>query len=163
MEHAFRKLYIPPLGPLDDPPGVIYLDGKLTEKTVDVGVLNSIGEDVKEAREELFNLGTKRRVLVEEIRTQKRRVRKWASTGTQYSWQTLHFTISCIHHHPTLVLTMISSALYCRIFSCLYERNQGTNHFRSGALAVGHATVFPSCFSRKMVYWGLRVDGKPTG
>lgn len=75
MGDTFRKLYVPPLGPLDDPPGVIYLDEKLTEKTVDSRVLESVGEGVREARKELFDLGTKRHSLVEEIRAQNRRVR----------------------------------------------------------------------------------------
>ena len=75
VEEAFAKFYVPPLGPLDDPPGVIYLDGKLTEKTVDVGVLNSVGEGVQAARKELFDLGSRRRSLVEESRAQTRRVR----------------------------------------------------------------------------------------
>ncbi|CAM9514127.1 unnamed protein product [Ectocarpus fasciculatus] len=74
MGDAFRRLYVPPLGPLDDPPGVIYLDGKLTEKTVDSRFLDSVGEGVQEARKELFDLGTRRRSLVEEIRAQNRRV-----------------------------------------------------------------------------------------
>lgn len=74
IEKAFKSLYMPPLGPLDDPPGVIYLNGSLTDKTVDVRVLNSVGEGVQAARKELFDLGTKRRSLVEEIRTQNRRV-----------------------------------------------------------------------------------------
>lgn len=77
MEKAgdtFRKLYVPPLGPLDDPAGVIYLDGNLTEKTVDSRVLDSVGEGIYEARKELYDLGTRRRTLVEEIRAQKRRV-----------------------------------------------------------------------------------------
>lgn len=71
---AFRKLYVPPLGPLDDPAGVIYLDGNLTEKTVDSRVLDTVGEGIQQARKELFDLGTRRRTLVEEIRAQKRRV-----------------------------------------------------------------------------------------
>jgi len=71
---AFQEMYVPPLGPLDDPAGVIYLDDKLTEKTVDVRVLDSIGEGVQEARKELFDLGGRRRSLVEEIRAQDRRV-----------------------------------------------------------------------------------------
>ncbi|CAM9904041.1 unnamed protein product, partial [Ectocarpus sp. 12 AP-2014] len=74
MGDAFRRLYVPPLGPLDDPPGVIYLDGKPTEKTVDSSFLDSVGEGVLEARKELFDLGTRRRSLVEEIRAQNRRV-----------------------------------------------------------------------------------------
>lgn len=78
VEGEFRKLYVPPLGPLDDPPGTIYLDGDLTEKTVDVQVLDSLGEDVQVARKELFDLGTKRRSLVEEIRSQNRRVSRAA-------------------------------------------------------------------------------------
>lgn len=72
---AFRKLNVPPLGPLDDPPGVIYLDGNLTEKTVDSRVLDSVGEGIQEARKELYDLSTRRRTLVEEARAQKRRVR----------------------------------------------------------------------------------------
>lgn len=72
---AFRKLNVPPLGPLDDPPGVIYLDGNLTEKTVDSRVLDSVGEGIQEARKELYGLSTRRRTLVEEARAQKRRVR----------------------------------------------------------------------------------------
>lgn len=75
MSDAIRRLYVPPLGPLDDPPGVIYLDGKPTEKTVDSSFLDSVGEGVLEARKELFDLGTRRRSLVEEIRAQNRRVR----------------------------------------------------------------------------------------
>ncbi|CAM9821216.1 unnamed protein product, partial [Hapterophycus canaliculatus] len=63
-----------PLGPLDDPPGVIYLNEKLTEKTVDTRVLGTVGEGVREARKELFDFGTERRFLVEEIRAQNRRV-----------------------------------------------------------------------------------------
>ncbi|CAM9363515.1 unnamed protein product, partial [Ectocarpus sp. 4 AP-2014] len=74
MGDAIRRLYVPPLGPLDDPPGVIYLDGKPTEKTVDSSFLDSVGEGVLEARKELFDLGTRRRSLVEEIRAQNRRV-----------------------------------------------------------------------------------------
>eukprot|EP00903_Cladosiphon_okamuranus_P015048 g13921.t1 len=66
-----RKLYVPPLGPLDDPAGVIYLDGNLTEKTVDSRVLDSVGEGIHDARKELYDLGTRRRTLVEEIRAQK--------------------------------------------------------------------------------------------
>lgn len=72
---AFRKLYVPPLGPLDDPAGVIYLDGNLTEKTVDSRVLDSVGEGIQEARKELYDLSTRRRTLVEEARAQKKRVR----------------------------------------------------------------------------------------
>lgn len=75
---AFNELYIPPLGPLDDPAGVIYLDGKLNDKTVDMRVLDSIGEGVQEARKELFDLGSRRRSLVEEIRAQNRRVGTFA-------------------------------------------------------------------------------------
>lgn len=71
---AFRKLYVPPLGPLDDPPGVIYLDGNLREKTVDAAVLEEVGEGVLEARKELFDVGTRRRSLVEEMKAQNRRV-----------------------------------------------------------------------------------------
>ncbi|CAM9182133.1 unnamed protein product, partial [Ectocarpus sp. 8 AP-2014] len=74
MSDAIRRLYVPPLGPLDDPPGVIYLDGKPTEKTVDSSFLDSLGEGVLEARKDLFDLGTRRRSLVEEIRAQNRRV-----------------------------------------------------------------------------------------
>ncbi|CAM9610098.1 unnamed protein product, partial [Ectocarpus sp. 6 AP-2014] len=74
MSDAIRRLYVPPLGPLDDPPGVVYLDGKPTEKTVDSTFLDSVGEGVLEARKELFDLGTRRRSLVEEIRAQNRRV-----------------------------------------------------------------------------------------
>lgn len=69
-----RELYVPLLGPQDDPPGVIYLDGTLTEKTVDVRVLDSVGEGVQEVRKELFDLTTRRRSLVEEVRAQNRRV-----------------------------------------------------------------------------------------
>lgn len=69
---------MPPLGPLDDPPGVVYLDGKLTEKTVDVRVLNSVGEGAQAARKELFDLGSRRRSLVEERRAQTRRVREYS-------------------------------------------------------------------------------------
>ncbi len=65
---------MPPLGPLDDPAGVIYLDGKLADKAVDIRVLDSIGEGVQEARKELFDLAGRRRSLVEEIRAQNRRV-----------------------------------------------------------------------------------------
>lgn len=72
---TFRKLYVPPLGPLDDPAGVIYLDGSLTEKTVDSRVLDSVGEGIQEARKELYDLSTRRRTLVEERLAQKRRVR----------------------------------------------------------------------------------------
>lgn len=75
MEEAFAKFYVSPMGSQDDPPGVIYLDGKLTEKTVDVRVLNSVGEDVQATRKELFDLGARRRSLVEESRAQTRRVR----------------------------------------------------------------------------------------
>lgn len=71
---TFRELYVPPLGPLDDPPGVIYLDGTLTEKTVDVRILDNVGEGVQKVRKELFDLTTRRRSLVEEVRSQNRRV-----------------------------------------------------------------------------------------
>ena len=74
MEKAFSKLYVPPFGPLDDPPGVIYLDGDLKQKTIDVRVLESVGEGVQATRKELFDLGTKRRSLVENISAQERRV-----------------------------------------------------------------------------------------
>lgn len=77
---TFRELYVPPLGPLDDPPGVIYLDGTLTEKTVDVRVLDSVGEGVQEVRKELFDLTTRRRSLVEEVRAQNRRVGGWSTS-----------------------------------------------------------------------------------
>lgn len=80
---TFRKLYVPPLGPLDDPPGVIYLDGTLTEKTVDVRVLDSVGEGVRETRNELFGLTSRRRSLVEEIRAQNRRV---GGAGKKDKW-----------------------------------------------------------------------------
>lgn len=73
---AFRKLHVPPLGALDDPAGVIYLDGRLTEKTVDSRVLDGVGEGIQDARKDLFDLGTRRRTLVEEIRAQNRRVNK---------------------------------------------------------------------------------------
>lgn len=72
---VFQKLYVPPLGPLDDPPGVIYLDGNLREKTVDVAVFEEVGKGVLEARKELFDIGTRRRSLVEEIKAQNSRVR----------------------------------------------------------------------------------------
>lgn len=71
---AFQELYIPPLGPHDDPPGVIYLNGKLTEKTVDVTVLNSVGEGVLAARKALYDSGSRRRSLMEEVHAQKKRV-----------------------------------------------------------------------------------------
>ncbi|CAM9558187.1 unnamed protein product [Ascophyllum nodosum] len=76
MEKAFSKLYVPPFGPLDDPPGVIYLDGDLKQKTIDVRVLESVGEGVQATRKELFDLGTKRRSLVENISAQERRVNR---------------------------------------------------------------------------------------
>lgn len=75
IEATFKKLYVPRLGPLDDPPGVIYLDGDPSKKTIDVLVLKSVGEGVKATRKELFDLDTRRRSLVEEIQAQNRRVR----------------------------------------------------------------------------------------
>lgn len=75
VQDEFQRFYVPPLGPLDDPPGVIYLDGDLRDKTVDVGVLEELGESVLEARKELFDICNRRRSLVDDIRVQNRRVR----------------------------------------------------------------------------------------
>lgn len=74
IEATFKKLYVPPLGPLDDPPGVIYLDGDPSNKTIDVRVMESVGKGVKATRKELFDLNTRRRSLVEDIQAQNRRV-----------------------------------------------------------------------------------------
>lgn len=74
IEATFRKLYVPPLGPLDDPPGVIYLDGDPSKKTIDVRVMKSVGKGVKTTRKELFDLNTRRRSLVEDFQAQNRRV-----------------------------------------------------------------------------------------
>lgn len=104
MSNTFRKLYVPPLGPLDDPPGVIYLDEKLIEKTVDTRILESVGEGVREARKELFVLGTQRHSLVEEMRAQNRRVTR--SQGAHIvnilaTWCNLHM----LHAHSWTYVT----------------------------------------------------------
>lgn len=75
VHDEFQRLYVPPLGPLDDPPGVIYLDGDPNDKTVDVGVLEEVGENVLEARKKLFDICNRRRSLVDDIKAQNRRVR----------------------------------------------------------------------------------------
>lgn len=74
VQTTFQELYVPPLGPMDDPPGAVYLDGNLREKTVDTGVLEIVGKGVRKARKNLFDVGTRRRSLIEEMRAQKRRV-----------------------------------------------------------------------------------------